>query len=68
MDIQLTTVNQKCFVSTLSRLRESSKDAVVSADSSSVDPYTLYMHVERPVQDKFVSILKETYNLNRLRV
>lgn len=62
MDIQLTTDNQKCFVSTLSRLRESSKDAVVSADLSSVDPYTLYMHVERPVQDKFVSILKETYN------
>lgn len=62
MDIQLMADEQKCFVSTLSRLRESSKDAVVSADSSSVDPYTLYMHVERPVQDKFVSILKETYD------
>ena len=49
--------NQECFVSTLSRLRESSKDAVVSADSSFEDPYTMYMHVDRPVQDKFVSIL-----------
>lgn len=62
MDIQLMTDEQNCFVSTLSRLRESSKDAVVSADSNSADPYTLYMHVERPVQDKFVSILKETYD------
>lgn len=64
MDIQLITDNQKCFVSTLSRLRESSKDAVVSADSSFVNPYTKYMHVDRPVQDKFVSILEETFESN----
>lgn len=32
MDIRLKADNQNCFVSTLSRLRESSKDAVVSAD------------------------------------
>lgn len=57
--------NQECFVSTLSRLRESSKDAVVSADSSFEDPYTMYMHVDRPVQDKFVSILKETFESNQ---
>lgn len=62
MDIQLITDNQKCFVSTLSRLRESSKDAVVSANF--VDPYTMYMHVDRPVQEKFVSILKETFESN----
>ena len=61
MDIQLMTGNQNCFVNTLSRLRESSKDAVVSADSSVEDPYAMYMHVDRPVQEKFVSILKETF-------
>lgn len=64
MDIRLKADNQNCFVSTLSRLRESSKDAVVSADSSSIDAYTMYMHVDRPVQDKFVSILKETFESN----
>ena len=52
--------NNACFVSTLGKLRESSKDAVVSADFS--DDYTLYMHVDRPVQEAFVSILNETYN------
>lgn len=58
MDVNQT--NNKCFVGTLGKLRESSKDAVVSADFS--DEYTLYMHVDRPVQDAFVSILEETYN------
>lgn len=52
--------NQRCFVSTISRLRESSKDAVVSADFS--DEYTKYMYVNRPVQEEFVSILEETYD------
>lgn len=61
MDAQNFSDNQSCFISTLARLRESSKDAVVSADVSFTDPYTMYMHVDRPVQDKFVSILKETY-------
>lgn len=56
--------NQLCFVSTLGRLRASSKDAVVSSDSKLEDPYIMYMHVDRSVQDKFVSILKETYNSN----
>lgn len=51
--------NQICFVSTLGRLREFSKNAVVSADSTIEDPYTMYMHVDRPVQDKFESILKK---------
>ena len=51
---------QKCLVSTLTKLRESSKDAVVSADFS--DAYTMYMHVDRPVQDKFVSIIQNTYD------
>lgn len=51
--------NPNCLVSTLSKLRESSKDAVVSADFS--DAYTMYMHVDRPVQEEFVSILKRTY-------
>ena len=46
MDIQLMTGNQNCFVNTLSRLRESSKDAVVSADSSVEDPYAMYTHVD----------------------
>ena len=50
----------KCLVSTLAKLKESSKDAVVSADFS--DAYTMYMHVDRPVQDEFISILKKTYN------
>lgn len=55
-------MKQECFVNTLSRLRESSKTAVVSANFS--DPYTMYMHVNRPVQEKFVSVLKNTYNTN----
>lgn len=50
---------QTCFVSTLARLRVSSKDAVVSADANIVDPYTRYMHVERPVQEEFVSIVNK---------
>ena len=33
--------NQSCFVGTLGRLRASSKDAVVSADSKLEDPYTM---------------------------
>lgn len=49
--------NQECFISTFSRLRESSKDAVVSAEFS--DAYTMYMHIDRPVQDAFVSVLKK---------
>lgn len=49
--------NQECFISTFSRLRESSKDAVVSAEFS--DAYTMYMHVNRPVQDRFVSVLEK---------
>lgn len=65
MDVQLVSENQNCFVSTLARLRESSKDAVVSADASFADPYTMYMHVDRPVQDKFVSILESTYNSDK---
>ena len=53
--------DQRCFVSSLIRLRDSSKEAVVSADSAS-DPYMMYMHVDRPVQERFVSILKNTCN------
>ena len=49
--------NQECFVSTFSRLRESSKDAVVSAEFS--DEYTMYMHVDRPVQEAFVAELEK---------
>ena len=56
-------MNNRCFVSTLARLRESSKDAVVSADFS--DSYTMYMHINRPVQEEFVSIIERTYNTNK---
>lgn len=62
MDVQKVSNNQGCFVSTLAWLRESSKEAVVSSDAAFEDPYTMYMHVDRPVQDKFVSIINETYN------
>ena len=62
MEAQNVSNNQKCFVSMLSRLRESSKEAVVSSDADFNDPYTMYMHVDRPVQDRFLSILNETYN------
>lgn len=62
MEVQNVSNNQKCFVSMLSRLRESSKEAVVSSDADFNDPYTMYMHVDRPVQDRFVSILNETYD------
>ena len=48
---------QKCFMSTLARLKESSNDAVVSADFT--DPYMIYMHVDRPVQEEFITVLKE---------
>jgi len=51
--------NQICFMSILSRLREFSKNAIVSADSTIEDSYTMYIHVDRPVQDKFESILKK---------
>lgn len=57
---EMNQMNNRCFVSTLARLRESSKDAVVSADFS--DQYTMYMHVNRPVQDKFISLVEKTYN------
>lgn len=50
--------NQKCLISTLMKLRESSKDAVVSADY--IDDFALYMHVDRPVQEKFERQLKES--------
>lgn len=46
----------KCF---------STDERVVSTSSVSAgfaDPYTLYMHVDRPVQEKFISILEKTYN------
>jgi len=52
--------SQQCLVSTLSKLRESSKESVVSADYT--DEYTMYMHVGRPVHDAFVSILQKTYD------
>ncbi len=54
--------SQDCFIRTLSKLRVSSKEAVASADFSSPD--AMYMHIERPVQEKFVSILKKTHSLN----
>ncbi len=59
MDFQSTSDNQNCFANILARLRESSKEAVVSADSTETDNYTMYMHVDRAVQDRFVSILKK---------
>lgn len=62
MDILNNINKQECFVNTLARLRESSKSAVVSADFA--DPYTMYMHVDRPVQEEFISILEKTYNTN----
>lgn len=64
MDFQSTSDNQNCFANILARLRESSKEAVVSADSTETDNYTMYMHVDRAVQDRFVSILKKTYDSN----
>ena len=51
--------NRDCFITTLARLRESSKDAVVSANFS--DEYTLYMHVDRPVQKVFEEQLRKSY-------
>lgn len=65
MDIQNLSNNQGCFVSSLARLRESSKEAVVSSDAGVSDAYTMYMHVDRPVQDKFEFIINETYNSNQ---
>lgn len=50
--------NRDCFITTLARLRESSKDAVVSANFS--DEYTLYMHVDRPVQKVFEEQLRKS--------
>ena len=60
MDLNIQNDEQKCLVNALSRLRESSMSAVVSADMA--DDYTMYMHVNRPVQTKFVEVLQSTYN------
>ncbi len=53
-----STNNHECLVSTLMKLRESSKDAVVSADY--IDDFALYMHVGRPVQERFEDQLKKS--------
>lgn len=53
-----STNNHECLVSTLMKLRESSKDAVVSADY--IDDFALYMHVDRPVQERFEEQLKKS--------
>lgn len=50
--------NHSCFIETLMKLRESSKDAVVSSDF--IDDYTMYMHVDRPIQEKFEQILRKS--------
>lgn len=62
MDLNIQNDEQKCLVNALSRLRESSMSAVVSADMA--DDYTMYMHVDRPVQTKFIEVLQSTYNSN----
>lgn len=49
-------------------IKESSKDAVVSSDSNLMDSYTMYMHVDRPVQDEFVSILKKPLTQMKLNL
>ncbi len=66
MDINVQNDEQKCIVNVLSKLRESSIAAVVSADMT--DDYTMYMHVDRPVQAKFVEVLQSTYNSNHAEV
>ena len=58
--------NQDCLISTLMRLRESSKDAVVSADY--VDELSVYMHVDRPVQEEFEKQLKNGSSFITCRV
>ena len=62
MNVSFQNDEQKCLVNVLSRLRESSMSAVVSADMT--DDYTMYMHVDRPVQAEFVDVLQSTYNSN----
>lgn len=62
MDGVGNTTKQECFINILGRLKESSKSAVVSENFT--DKYTMYMHVARPVQEQFVSILSNTYNTN----
>lgn len=62
MNLNVQNDGQRCLVDVLSRLRESSMSAVVSADIA--DVYTMYMHVDRPVQAKFVEVIKSTYNSN----
>lgn len=52
------TNNQGCFISTLMRLKMSSRDAVVSPQF--IDEYSLYMHVDRPVQKAFEAQLKKS--------
>ncbi len=48
----------RCLIETLSRLKESSLEAVES--SKRLNSLTKYMHVTRPVQKKFDNILKNT--------
>lgn len=66
MEVQNVSNNQKCFVSMLSRLRESSKEAVVSSDADFNDPYTMYMHVDRPVQDWY--LLKQKLIITNMKI
>lgn len=54
-DIVLENTKNKCFIDLLSRLKESSLEAVES--SKKLSPLTKYMHVIRPVQKEFHSIL-----------
>jgi len=61
--MEITTENtvldneiSECFIKVLSRLKESSLEAVES--SKKLSPLTQYMHVERPVQKVFDSIIK----------
>lgn len=52
--------SQHCLVNTLTKLKKSAKEAVACADTS--NDYIMYMHVDRSVQEAFMSPLQKSYN------
>lgn len=56
-EMQMNKDTNDCFVHVLSRLKESSSDAVESSDKT--NDFTQYMHVDRPVQDEFDKIIRK---------
>lgn len=62
-NVLLENNTNRCFIELLSRLKESSLEAVES--SKKLNGLTKYMHVVRPVQEEFENILKKASETNK---